>query len=277
MKKKRLILALMVSMFSLVLFAGCGQSAGNTAEEDPLADGVLRVAVDDTYLPMEFRDDQNNLVGFDIDLANALAEDLGVSVEFESVAWDGIFNGLNSKQYDAIISSTSITPERQEGFNQTNPYVSNGIIIVSKKGAEPVTDMNGLNGKRVGVQLATTADEATQKLAEQNNITMDYKQFDGMLDAFTALEGNQIDNVVTDVGVAMYYVAQKPDVFVVTSEVLTNEPIAITVRKGDDGFTEKLNESLKNLQGNGTMTEISMKWFGEDMTSDIDTELNVVE
>ncbi|MDO4288599.1 MAG: ABC transporter substrate-binding protein [Eubacterium sp.] len=275
MKKKFLVLMIAMLTLAMTVLAGCGNSGGG--EEDPLADGVLSVAVDDTYLPMEFRDDQNNLVGFDIDLANALAEDLGVKVEFTTVAWDGIFNGLNAKQYDAIISSTSITPERQEGFNQTNPYVSNGIIIVSRKDAEPVTTFEGLEGKRVGVQLATTADEATQKLAEQKGVTMDLKQFDGMLDAFSALEGSQIDNVVTDIGVAMYYVAQKPDVFAVTSPVLTNEPIAITVRKGEDAFTEKLNESLKKLQENGTMTEISMKWFGKDMTSDIDTELHVVE
>lgn len=277
MKKKLLVLTIAMLMVAMSVLAGCGKSGGDASAEDPLADGVLNVAVDDTYLPMEFRDDQNNLVGFDVDLAKAIGEDLGVKVEFTTVAWDGIFNGLNAKQYDAIISSTSITPERQEGFNQTNPYVSNGIVIVSKKGAEPVTTFEGLAGKKVGVQLATTADIATQKLSEQKNVQIDLKQFDGMLDAFSALEGSQIDNVVTDIGVAMYYVAQKPDVFEVTSDILTNEPIAITVRKGEDAFTEKLNESLKKLQENGTMTEISMKWFGEDMTKDIDTELKVVE
>lgn len=75
----------------------------------------------------------------------------------------------------------------------------------------------------------------------------------------------------------MYYVAQKPELFEVTSEVLTNEPIAVTVRKGEDAFTEKLNETLKKLQENGTMTEISMKWFGEDMTNNINSEIKVIE
>lgn len=270
MKKKLAVLLLAFVM--TVTIAGC--SGGGSSTEDPLADGTLTVAVDDTYLPMEFRDDQNNLIGFDIDLANALGEELGVNVEFQTVAWDGIFNGLNAHQYDAIISSTSITPERQEGFNQTDPYITNGIVIVSRKDAEQISDFEGLSGKVVGVQLATTADEATQRIMEERGLSFDLRQFDGMLDAFTALEGQQIDNIVTDIGVAMYYVAQDPELYAVSSDILTNEPIAITVRKGEDAFTETLNNALDTLQENGTMTEISMKWFNEDMTSNIDTNID---
>ena len=98
-----------------------------------------------------------------------------------------------------------------------------------------------------------------------------------MLDAFAALQGKQIDNVITDVGVAMYYVAQNPDLFVVSSDVLTNEPIGITSRLEDKTTTTKFNEAIKKLQDNGKLTEISMKWFGTDMTKDIDTKLSVVE
>lgn len=280
MKKRLLVLSFALMLLLTVTLAGCssknsGSTSGST--DDPMADGTLTIAVDDTYLPMEFRDDQNNLVGFDIDLANALAKELGVKVDFTTVAWDGIFNGLNAKQYDAIISSTSITPDRQKGFNQTNPYITNGIVIVSRKDAAPVKTFEALEGKTVGVQIATTADTGAQKLKEQKGTNVAIKQYDGMLDAFTALEGKQIDNVMTDVGVAMYYVAQKPDLYVVTSEVLTNEPIAITLRKGDDAFTQKLNETLKKLQENGTMKEISMKWFGEDMTGNISSEIKIIE
>ena len=115
MKRKFLGLLLVVLLLSALVLTGCSTGGAKTSE-DALADGVLSVGVDDTYLPMEFRNDQNELVGFDIDFANALAEELGVKVEFQTVAWDGIFNGLNAKQYDTIISSTSITPERLEGL-----------------------------------------------------------------------------------------------------------------------------------------------------------------
>ncbi len=276
MKSKFVSFSLVVVLLSALVLTGCSSGQAKPAE-DALADGVLSVGVDDTYLPMEFRNDQNELVGFDIDFANALAEELGVKVEFETVAWDGIFNGLNAKQYDAIISSTSVTPERIEGFSMSDPYVANGIVIVSRKDATPVKTFKELAGKTLGAQIETTADIAAEKLKIDENVNVEIKKFDGMLDAFAALQGKQIDNVITDVGVAMYYVAQNPDLYVVSSDVLTNEPIGITSRLADTVTTEKYNEAIKALQKSGKMTEISMKWFGQDMTKDIDTELVVIE
>lgn len=278
MKRKLLGVSLLVLLVTALVLTGCSSGGTKTAaKEDSLADGVLSVGVDDTYLPMEFRNDQNELVGFDIDFANALAEQLGVSVEFQTVAWDGIFNGLNAKQYDAIISSTSITPDRLKGFSMTDPYVANGIVIVSRKDATPVKTFKELEGKTLGAQIETTADIAAEKLKTDENVNVEIKKFDGMLDAFAALQGKQIDNVITDAGVAMYYVAQNPDLFVVSSDVLTNEPIGVTSRIDDTATTEKLNEAIKALQKNGKLSEISMKWFGKDMTKDIDTKLVVIE
>lgn len=281
MKKIWTILALL--LLSLALVAGCGNDSGADSAkkdaDDPLADGVLTVAVDDTYLPMEFRNDKNELVGFDIDLIEALGKELGVKTEIQTVAWDGIFTGLNANQYDAIISSTSITPERQKAYAQSNPYIANGIVIATNKdNATPAKDFKGLEGKTVGVQLETSADIAAQKLMEETGTNITLKQYDGMLDAFSALEGKQIDYVMTDTGVAQYYVAQKPETFVVTTDVpLTNEPIGVTMRKDSEETVKKINDALDKLRENGTLKQISEKWFGKDMTSDIDTTLNVIE
>lgn len=277
MKKLSTLMVLLLS--AVLLFAGCS-SDSSSSSTDPLADGVLTVAVDDTYLPMEYRDDKNELVGFDIDLAKALGEKLGVDVDFQTVAWDGIFTGLTSNQYDVIISSTSITPERQQNYSQSDAYISNGIVIVGRKdyGDDVATTFEELEGKTVGVQLETSADIAAQTLMDETGTNITLKQFDGMLDAFSALKGKQIDYVMTDLGVAKYYVQEDPDVFVVTTEEpLTNEPIGTTARKDEEELTEKINEALKELREDGTLKEISDKWFGEDMTSDIDTNLNVIE
>ncbi len=275
MKKKLAALGVLLLCAMLVL-TGCSSSSSS---DDPLADGVLTIAVDDTYLPMEFRDDNNDLVGFDIDLGNALAEQLGVKAEFVTVAWDGIFTGLTSNQYDVIISSTSITPERQESYSQSDPYIANGIVIVSRvDDTSKATTFEELAGSTVGVQLETSADVAAQTLQEETGTDITLKQFDGMLDAFSALEGKQIDYVMTDEAVAQYYVAQKPETFVIsTTTPLTNEPIGVTARKEDTALTEKINEALKKLKEDGTLKSISEKWLGADMTSDIDTTLNVIE
>ncbi len=279
MKKKFFALLATLLCFTMLL-AGCGNSS-NSSSSDPLADGKLNIAVDDTYLPMEFRNDKNELVGFDIDLAEALSKKLGVEADIQTVAWDGIFTGLTSNQYDVIISSTSITPERQKNYAQSDPYISNGIVIVGRTDypdGEKATTFQELEGKTVGVQLETSADIAAQKLESETGTKVNLKQFDGMLDAFSALEGKQIDYVMTDVGVAKYYVSQKPETFVITTTApLSNEPIGVTARKDEQELIDKINEALKELREDGTLKQISEKWFGEDMTSDIDTDLNVIE
>lgn len=276
---KKILSLLAILVMATFLFAGCGSSNSSTATTDPLKDGVLSIAVDDTYLPMEFRDDKNELVGFDIDFGKALADKLGVKPEFTTVAWDGIFTGLTANQYDIIISSTSVTPERQKSYSQSDPYISNGIVIVSRTDdANKATTFEMLDGKTVGVQLETSADIAAQKLIEQTGKNVNLKQFDAMLDAFSALEGKQIDYIMTDSGVAEYYAAQKPDVFTVSSTTpLTNEPIGTTTTKENAALTEKINTAIKELRSEGKLKEISQKWFGKDVTSDIDTNVNVIE
>jgi polar amino acid transport system substrate-binding protein len=273
---KRKIYLLITIVLGMALFlTGCSSKSEGT--EDPLADGVLTAGTNDMYLPLEYRDENNELVGFDIDLGQALADELGVKIEWVPTAWDGIFNGLNAKQYDIVLSGTSITEERLTGFNMTDPYLANGIVIVSRTDATPAKTPKDLAGKTVGVQIETTADYAAEALKIQENVEYTVNKYDAMLDAFAALEGKQLDNIMTDISVAQFYTTLKPDVYAVSSDVLSNEPIGITVRKADTAFNEQLNTALDTLRENGKLTELSIKWFGQDVTQNIDTNLKVIE
>ncbi|KAF5081172.1 ABC transporter substrate-binding protein [Acetobacterium wieringae] len=274
MKRKSYALVAIV-LGAALLLTGCGSKS--TSNVDPLADGVLTAGTNDMYLPLEFRDENNELVGFDIDLGQALADELGVEIKWVPTAWDGIFNGLNANQYDIVLSGTSITEERLSGFNMTDPYLANGIVIVSRKDATPAKTPKDLAGKTVGVQIETTADYAAEALKTQENVEYTVNKYDAMLDAFAALEGKQIDNIMTDISVAQFYTTLKPDVYAISSDVLSNEPIGITVRKADTAFNEQLNTALDTLRENGKLTELSMKWFGQDVTQNINTELKVIE
>ena len=128
MKKKLVGVSVALMLVASLTLAGCG---GKTAE-DPLADGVLKIGTNATYVPFEYRDENNEMVGFDIDMGNAIAEELGVKAEWVDTGFDGIFNGLTSNQYEMIIAGTSITEERQKTFNMSSPYTANGIVIVSR-------------------------------------------------------------------------------------------------------------------------------------------------
>lgn len=274
MKRKSYALITIVLGITLLL-TGCGSKTASS--EDPLADGVLTAGTNDMYLPLEFRNENNELVGFDIDLGQALADELGVKIEWVPTAWDGIFNGLNANQYDIILSGTSITEDRLTGFNMTDPYIANGIVIVSRKDATAAKTPKDLAGKTVGVQIETTADYAAEALKTKENVEYTVNKYDAMLDAFAALEGKQIDNIMTDISVAQFYTTLKPEVYAISSDVLSNEPIGITVRKADTEFNEQLNTALETLRKNGKLTELSMKWFGQDVTQNIDTNLKVIE
>ena len=276
MKKKFLAIAAATVLTVAITFTGC--SGGNSSEtsNDPLADGVLNIGTEATYVPLEYRDENNDLVGFDIDLGAALAEELGVTVEWEDTSFDGIFTGLDARQYDAVIAG-SITPERQENMTLSSPYIANGIVIVSRNDGPQGKTAQDLSGKVAGVQISTTADTAAEAIKTNEGIDYEVRKYDSILEAFSALEGGTIDYVITDKPVGEFYCAQNPDAYNVSSETLSNEPVGIATRKDDAEFSEKIENALQTLRDNGTLKELSEKWFGEDVTENISMDLSVIE
>lgn len=263
---KKLLTLVMVVLALALVFAGCSETG-----KLGLVDDTLVVAVDDTYPPMEYVLD-GELVGFDIDFAKALAQEMGVEIEFKSTGWDGIFAGLTAKQYDVIISSVSITEDRKATMNFSNPYLSNGQVIVAGPAlADSIKTPADLTGLIVGVQAETTADIAAEKQLEMTEFEL--RDFDDMTICLSAMEAGQIDCIVADYAVALEASMKNPDVFVITSALLTNEPIAVALNKDSAELLEAVNKAIKALQDNGTMAKISDDTFGEDYTSNIDTEL----
>lgn len=167
----------------------------------------LTIGVDDTYPPMEYRNEDMELVGFDIDFAKALGEELGIEVEFIPTAWDGIFAGLMSNKYDVIISSVSMTPERLQGFEFSNPYLANGQVIVVKEGDDSINSVEDLAGKKVGVQFQTTADIAASK--QKETIDFELTQYDDIIQTFSDLKIGRLDAIVVDYAVAIEYTKDK--------------------------------------------------------------------
>lgn len=277
MNKKFLGVAAALMLTAAVAFSGCSSSSEDSqASADPLADGVLTIGTEATYVPMEYRDDNNELVGFDIDLGNALAEELGVTVEWKDTSFDAIFTGLDAKQYDAAIAGISITPERQENMTLSSPYIANGIVIVSRNDGPQAKTAEDLAGKTAGVQLATTADTAAESF-KASGVDYTINKYDSILEAFAALEGKSIDYVITDKPVGDYYTSKKADVYNVSSDTLSNEPVGIATRKDDTEFSQKIEDALQKLRDDGTLKALSEKWFGEDVTQNISMDLKVIE
>lgn len=259
MLKKLLTVILSVSLCATVL-AGCG--AGKSSS------GTLTIGVDDSYPPMEFKDETGkNTVGFDVDVAKELGKRLGKpDVQFVSTNWDGIFAALDTKKFDCIISSVSINDERQAKYSLTKPYIANKQVIVVNPSTSDITSLDTLTGKKVCVQSGTTSDELVQGLIDKGQ-KIDFSKYDTITQALDEIKLGRMQAAVIDKVVAMYYVKKDPTKYKIAWESDKAEPLAICVRKADADFRDKIDAAIDTMYKDGTMKKISVQWFGEDITA----------
>ncbi len=258
MKKTLSIILLLV----MILTTACGQKSTDK----------LTIGVDDSYPPMEYVDDDGNLVGFDIDFAKALADELDVEIEFVSTAWDGIFVGLQAQKYDVIISSVSITEKRLESYDVSTPYLANGQVIVVAADGPDIATIEDLGGLNVGVQIDTTSHNSASEV--QKTVDFNLAPYDQIVQTFLELKTGRLDAIVVDSMVALEYIKNEPNTYKISSAQLSNEPIAVYFKKdSNEKLLADVNAAIKKLQDSGKLKDISIQWFGTDFTSNINTEL----
>ncbi|HOU11837.1 MAG TPA: basic amino acid ABC transporter substrate-binding protein [Anaerolineae bacterium] len=216
------------------------------------------VATDATWPPMEYVDENKAIVGFDIDLMNAIAKEAGLEVEYKNVAWDGIFAGLAAGEYDAIISSVTITDERREQYDFSEPYINAGQIVVVQAGSD-ITGPDALSGRTVGAQISTTGAFAVQGMA---GVTL--KEYDEVGLAFEDLVAGRIDAVVCDTPVAADFALQREEYrakLKIVGDSFTEEYYGILVQKGNSDLLAKINKGLVAVQDKGIDKELENKWL----------------
>ena len=227
--------------------------------------GKFVVGLDDTFAPMGFRDDDGNLVGFDIDLARAAAEKMGVDVEFKAVDWDGVILSLRNGSIDVIWNGMTITEERAEKINFTDPYMNNRQVIVVTKDSK-IEKKADLVDKIVGLQMGSSSMNALNSDQELVNSLEEVRQYTTNAEALMDLQIGRIDALVVDeMHGRYYYLSKKPGVYRVLEEDLGWELYGVGVRKGDEAFLNELNSVLDEMKADGTAEEISFKWFGENV------------
>ncbi len=246
---KHLLWLLLVGVVVVgVLLAGC--------TGDGVGPAKIRVATDATWPPFEYVDTETGeIVGFDIDLFDAVAERADLDVEYVNVEWDALLAGVAQGTYDAAISSITIRPDRQEQMNFSIPYYVAGQIIVTLTSNTDIAGPETLSGKLVGVQSGTTGDFEAQSI--NGTIVQGYDEI-GL--AFVALMAEQIDAVICDTPVADGYV-DKYDTLKIVGEVLTTEEYGIAVPKGKEDLLEKINDALEELLDEGIIEQLAQEWL----------------
>jgi polar amino acid transport system substrate-binding protein len=243
-------LLVFLALVLLLPAAACGTAT-------PAAMPKYVVATDATWPPMEMVDENTKeFVGFDIDLMTAIAAEAGFEVEFRNVTWDGIFAGLAAGDYNAVISSVTITEERQKEFDFSTPYINAGQIVIVLSSNTDIKGSADLAGKTVGAQIGTTGAFAVGEIAGAT-----LKEYDEIGFAFEDLIAGRVDAVVCDTPVAADYAGvQYKDQIKLVGAAFTEEYYGIMVKKGDAELLAKINDGLAKVQAKGIDKQLMAKW-----------------
>lgn len=267
MKKKILVVLSLVALACTILLAGCGTqpSTADKSLEKIKQAGKFVVGLDDAFPPMGFKDQNGQIIGFDIDLAKEAAKRMGVEVVFKPVDWDGVLLTLNSGEIDAIWNGLTITPEREKQIAFSKPYLTDRQIIVVKKGNTAIKTKKDLAGKVVGLQLGSSSENALNADQATVKSLKEVKKYEKNTEALTDLKVGRVDAVVVDEVVGRYYIAKQANEFEVLKDNFGEESFGVGIRQADKSFLAEINKVLDEMKADGTAAKISKKWFGEDI------------
>lgn len=223
--------------------------------------GVLRIGTEGTYAPFTFYNDQNELTGFDVELAREVAKRIGVEAEFIETKWDGMFAGLDSKRFDLVANQVTIKPDRLEKYDFSSPYIKTRAVLVVHEENESIKAFEDLEGKKSGQSLTSNlAELATSYGAE-------IVQIDGFNQAIDLILSSRIDATINDRLSYLDFKLQRPEAAIkVVAEQATSNEAAFLFNKGNEELVEAIDKALSDMMADGTYLEISERWFGDDVS-----------
>ena len=275
MKKKLFTLTVLM----MILLVGCS-GGGNKQENKEANDGgnnakqeaageldkskTYVLGMDDTFAPMGFRDEKGELVGFDVELAQAAAKEMGIKIECQPIDWTVKETELDSGNVDFLWNGYSITPEREKKVLFSDPYMDNRQIIITLKDS-PVNSKADLAGKRITVQGESSALEAVMKDdAFVKSLAEPPVEYATNTECFKDIEAKRCDAIVVDEVLARYYMKQNGEEnYKVLDDNFGEEKFAVGMRKDDVALQEALNKALAKLKEDGTYDEIYKKYFAD--------------
>lgn len=265
MMKKRAakFIAFTLSVITVIGLTGCGSKAKADLEYVK-EKGTLVVGLDDTFAPMGFRDKDDNLVGFDIDLAKAVAKKMGLKIKFQPIDWAAKEGELKTKNIDCIWNGMSATTDRQKSMSLSNKYLKNRILIMSLDPNVKVNSAEDLKNIKIGTQADSAALEAIKKsdnYKEFKDNVSEYKTYD---EAILDMKAGRIKAVAIDEVYAIYNNKNK-DTLYESPFNFGADYYAVGFRKGDKKLTKEFNKAFKEVIDNGEAQKISEKWFGKNL------------
>lgn len=261
---KKLSALLFASLLPLLAAAPAAQAATDDLAAIQKA-GVLRIGTEGTYAPFSYHDTKDNrLVGFDVDIARAIAKQLGVKAEFVEGKWDGLIAGLDVNRYDVVINQVGISPERQAKFDFSKPYISSAAALIVREDNDTIHSFADLKGKR----SANTITSNFGKLAQRSGAEVVPVQ--GFNDSIALLTSGRVNATVNDLLSFLDFKHQQPKAkvkVVATDNSAEFGQSGVLMRKNQPALKAAVNKALDALRADGTYKQISERYFGEDLSA----------
>jgi len=259
-KIRKYPIAVLFSLIILGTLAACGSDdeASGSGDEEELKDEYT-VVTDTSFVPFEFKED-GEYVGFDIDLINAIADEVGFEINLETTNFDGIIPGLQTGSFDIALAGIGITEERAKKIDYSDPYYESGLRIGVAIDNDSIEDIDDLEGKTIATRLGSTSSAYIEEEIEGAEANQ-YEQLD---QAYLAVENGSADAVLYDAPNVAYYIQTKgKDSLKMVGDLYQAEEYGIAMAKGQEDLVKAVNDALETLRENGTYDEIYEDWFGE--------------
>ena len=261
--KRRMIMAVMVFLtMAGIVISGCARETVDNSWPRIERTKKVVIGLDDTFVPMGFRQKNGQLAGYDIDLAKAVFKRYGIKADFQTIDWSMKETELKNQTIDLIWNGYSVTPERKAKVAFSNDYLINHQILVTKTKSQINTlkDMKGKTGSSGAFDLDAQPKLLKNMIANKTPIL-----YDTFNDAFIDLDAGRIQGILMDEVYARYYIDHKPDPasYHIIGDSFPPEEFAVGMRKSDHVLREKINAGLKALKADGTIAKLQKKWFGK--------------
>ncbi|MCL1803782.1 MAG: ABC transporter substrate-binding protein [Eubacteriaceae bacterium] len=267
----------MLLMLSICSCTGTGGGGGggssNTGSESKVSgplnlieEGKLKIGIEIDYPPMEFfEDDGSTPTGFDVDMAKALAEILGLEPEFFDTSFDGIFQGLDTYKYDIVISCVTITADRAREMEFTRAYVNNWQALAVKAGTPHITGIDEMEGLNIAVQASTTSEIFIDELISTGRVSCTVHPYEKVTQVFDDLKNGRVDGALVDSIVAADYAMQDPGMYEISwtqseDNDAVVEEIGIAIRKGNTELVNALNDAINEIEASGVLGSIKASY-----------------
>lgn len=250
-----------ISVIAMILMlTGCGDIVGGDLN-DINKRGYIVIATEGTWMPWTYHDDDGSLVGFDVEIGKYIADYLNVDVKYIETEWDSILAGVEAGRYDMMINGCDVTEDRKEAYDFSDAYANDIIVVVTKSDNNSISSMEDLKGKIT----ANTSSSTYASIASEYGATV--KGVDDLNETFMLLSTGRIDATINAEVTFNEYMNKHPEAdFKVACYYPNYSKIAIPMKKGSTELVKKVNEAIACAKKDGTLTNLSMKYFGMDIT-----------